>query len=564
MIEQRKLLPTSATQAYNLRKQIANGHNPTNLNPTLVIEISGELDISQLETAIQSTLKRHPVLTSKLVEKNNAFFYQFTDAMPQTTLKQMNLSSLPTTEKNNRLNAIIHQAQLQPFRLLKKARSRSNQTKLFRSTLIELSEHRFVLIFSFHKILLDATSVQRFLTELGEHYKVKNNSAQTVDNQQEMRALRENTYIHAYQHNLEAGTALPKQNYTTNNDQSSLYRLETTQACIPEADWLLDHKPFGPQQGVTKRIEDQLITRLEQKATVLGVTIQTILLCALAWMHYRLTHQTLFLINTLQRHQDQAQHKDTLGFFNHMLPVAMHIDPNEPLESFFHSTYVTKTKMLQRKAQVLDQFMNRVSEDDELLSQVIFHFDPNPVKYELALESLQTRMMPNPEPLTESALVLHVYPSTDDERHWITDFKFRSDTYLNQSVEQWASLYHNTLREWALADLGSRVDNPISQSETPNPLMTVEEELMTQSKTDMALDEKPHTHLKKEGTSAFIQNKARRPSEHTIELPQKDQSKLHLSLEASNDPADVDLEFLEDDEVESNMSRMINWFKGRS
>ncbi|MFG6107743.1 amino acid adenylation domain-containing protein [Leptothoe sp. EHU-05/26/07-4] len=137
------------------------GASLTNNMPSAV-EINGLLNISVLEEALTKLIERHEILRTCFPTVNNSPVQSIIPAIP-ITVPIDDWSKLPSSEQQTAIQTRLDQEMKQSFNL--------TDGPLMRLQLIQLGEHHYVLIITFHHAIYDAWSGSIFIQELAELYR---------------------------------------------------------------------------------------------------------------------------------------------------------------------------------------------------------------------------------------------------------------------------------------------------------------------------------------------------------------------------------------------------------
>lgn len=122
-------------------------------NIPVALEITGTPDLVLLEDVIRSLIARHEILRTSFIH---------TDAGPRQVIKaQMNFNLEVTTIDEAAMDIEL-QKRVQPFDL--------HQGPLFRITMLQITDSRYMLFLDFHHIIFDGISYSLFFRELFQLY----------------------------------------------------------------------------------------------------------------------------------------------------------------------------------------------------------------------------------------------------------------------------------------------------------------------------------------------------------------------------------------------------------
>lgn len=123
-----------------------NGPTPQRLNVALRWRVTGRLSHSTAERALQSLIDRYEILRTGFSEVDGRVAQCVSPAMP-FRLREIDLSVLPSEQRDDRANEIGRAEAMQPFDV--------RQPPLLRGALLRLGPDRDVLLLTFHALVAD-------------------------------------------------------------------------------------------------------------------------------------------------------------------------------------------------------------------------------------------------------------------------------------------------------------------------------------------------------------------------------------------------------------------------
>lgn len=130
-------------------------------NMPAAIELKGSLDVASLEKALQEIVRRHEVLRTTF-KKINDSPVQIIDPSATLSLPIIDLQSIPTTDRSEKLQQLAAEDTQKPFNL--------TDGPLLRVSLLKLATDVHVLLLNMHHIISDGWSLGIFIHELSTLY----------------------------------------------------------------------------------------------------------------------------------------------------------------------------------------------------------------------------------------------------------------------------------------------------------------------------------------------------------------------------------------------------------
>ncbi|MCP3680903.1 MAG: amino acid adenylation domain-containing protein [Gammaproteobacteria bacterium] len=316
-------------------------------NMNIILNFSGNLKIDSLKKALEELVNRHEI---------------FRTCFPKINIQQVNPVNIHLSEnrleKNlshrspQEINKIISDACLYNFGDL-------SQSPLFHPLLVETSKKKFLLIIVFHHIIIDALSLPILVNELAtlyNHYAKHPTSSSTLSQLPvqyidlaiwQQKKLKQGIYNKSFDYwknQLDGATSLL-------NIPIDKPRLKKT-TCKGKT-----HTIYLPK-SVT--INLQLIAKKH------NVTLFTLLLCSIAVLLYRYSHQKDLIIGIAHGERPQPIFNQLIGFFVNMLPIRI----KQTDELHF-------TEMLQQVQTILSQAYQHNAPLEEIINQLDLPSRPN-------------------------------------------------------------------------------------------------------------------------------------------------------------------------------------------
>jgi glutamate-1-semialdehyde aminotransferase/thioesterase domain-containing protein/acyl carrier protein len=449
-------------------------------NGTNVVELSGEIKVAALETAIAEVVKRHGALRSTFSEDGTKVIVH---PEMETPLHSHDLTELAAADAAFKLTEILEDDARQIFDL--------TNGPLASFQLITLEPNKHLLVFTAQMIICDGWGFKVALEEIGKFYSAS---------------------IEGTRPAMEPATQMEQYAAWQGDDRESAQSKET------ERFWLSHFKKLPPafdlQAEVTRprirtyeaaryslRLSPQLYQSVKRAARELGNTPFALLLTSFSTWLSRLSGKQDFAVGVPFAGQSELGFDQIIGQCVHTLPFRFNVNQNSPFGEELSRTQkmiLDGQEHWRSNLGALIQKLNVPSDPSRIpLAPVIFNLDP-------ALSGVhflgcKTHITSGPRfyfhydlgfnlvDEGETLLVECDYNTTlfDDEtiRYWIAGFKTLLESITenpNQTISQIPMSSEGerpNKRARALVSPKSSSDNPSVQEECVAPRGGVEEKL---------------------------------------------------------------------------------------
>jgi len=290
------VMPCSISQQrYWLLEQLSPGN--TALNIPLAVQLSGPLDSSLLERALNAVVSRHEVLRTS---------FTLVDGTPRQIIKTeaklklglIDLEDVPAEKRPERIEQEMIAEAARPLSL--------TEAPILRTTLLRLTPKENVLMLTIHHIVGDGWSNGLLVREVGLFY-----DAFLQEKPVPLPAL-------AFHY---ADYALWQQEWlkTPQFQKQFGYWKETLKGNLPALDMPTDY-PRQMGQTYTAFIESLLLPAplgdaLKRLCVELDVTLFMVLFATYVALLYRYTGQTEFIIGTTAANRNRSEMEHLIGLF---------------------------------------------------------------------------------------------------------------------------------------------------------------------------------------------------------------------------------------------------------
>jgi len=357
-------------------------------NLPLAIRLRGDLDSAALHEALTLLARRHEALRTRFHEIEGRPL-QIADPEPRFALNLVDLTDLPETEREARLEAMVADLAHRPFDL--------TTGPLFRAGLFRLSPNNRLLLLNMHHIVSDAWSLRVAFRELALAYRALSRGAQPA-----LPALPlQYADFAVWQREWLRGDMLERQ---------AAFWTERLADAPAELELPKD-RPRPPRQTFNGadhpfRIEAATVANLRARCRERGATLFMGLLAGFAELLSRYAGQVDFCIGTPIANRNQTQLEPLIGFFVNTLALRLDL-ADAPAETLSFNALLDRTR-----AQTLDAYAHQDIPFEQLVERLQPERNPShaPIfQVMFALENVGVQRDANRVTLDELSLALESY-----------------------------------------------------------------------------------------------------------------------------------------------------------
>ncbi|MCE0464976.1 non-ribosomal peptide synthetase, partial [Pseudomonas uvaldensis] len=404
--------------------------NPVYHNIPLLLELTGELNQSALQTALDGLLARHEILRCRVSSDDGATAWQRFDTQARLALEVIqDTSSEPAT------------------RALAETRRPLTMDALVRATLVRADERHAVLAIAVHHLLADRTSMQLLKRDLLALYE-----AACAERSAELPALPLGyADFAAWQRQLPAAVLENLRAYWTYQLRGKLQALE-----LPLNRPRMAVHVFA-EATHDFRIEPALARRLEALARDVGVSADSLALSAFTALLRRYAGHDELVIGTTAACREPAL-DDVVGPLDNLLVMRGFCAGDTTLQQLWEQTADNLTQGLRHRHMQFDQLVLALNPAKDMsrtaLFDVLFNFqrssDTQPPVAGLAINTLETN-------LGYGKNDLHLLVSAG-EQHWSGHLVYNAEFFDAGFIQQLMRHYVRLLQAF-VEDAHQRVDD---------------------------------------------------------------------------------------------------------
>ena len=268
-----------------------------------VARLTGKLDVSALQQALDRIVARHESLRTRFVSHLGQPA-QVIDPHAHVTLQCEELQHGPASERQARLEQRIEQETCRPFNL--------STDQLLRASLLRLQPEEHVLVLCMHHIVSDEWSYGIFYRELSQFY-----AALSQGRALELPELpiQYADYAQWQQQWLQGPAYLQQLEFWKEQ-----LRGAPSRSGLP-TDWGAGPAPGSEGAAESRHLDAVLSEQLKELAKAQGATLFMLLLAAFKTLLYRYSRQMDIVVGTPVSGRSHLETENLIGFFVNTLPL---------------------------------------------------------------------------------------------------------------------------------------------------------------------------------------------------------------------------------------------------
>ncbi|MDZ8110295.1 MAG: amino acid adenylation domain-containing protein [Nostoc sp. DedQUE12a] len=269
------------------------------------VEITGNLKIETLKTALKSIVNRHEILcTSFRCLPGMNIPLQVIENNSDLLIKEHDFSSIPPEKQNNTVELLIESIKEQKFDLEKSS---------LQISLVILSESKYLLLLNLPALYVDRTSLNNLLTEITHAY---------TGNLYDDEPVQYIVFSDWQNELLESEEAEIGRKYWREKDINHIFNLK-----LPNENLLSGKTEFKPQI-FTQIIPPQLTAKINAIAEKFNTTESSLLLTCWQTLLWRLTNVSNMIVGTHCDGRSEEELQEMLGLLAKYVPVDCHLQAN--------------------------------------------------------------------------------------------------------------------------------------------------------------------------------------------------------------------------------------------
>ncbi len=403
-----------------------------------VLSVKGDLKINVLSGACRHLLKRHDTLRTIIRDEEGQIFQVVQDE------KNWNLNVVDISNDSYSPDELIQQEIETPFDLA--------NDYMFRTTVIKLGYHNYLLVFVLHHIATDGWSADILNNELSEIY---NAACQNKQAQLKALAIKYSDYALWQKAQMAKHGFLESLDYWKQNLKN-----------VPNLQLPLDYQRPSikcNKGGVVQcLVESDLTYRLQLLSGHNDTTLFTTLLSTLNILLCRYSGQNDICIGTPVAGRSEPGLEDLAGFFVNTLAIRTHLSPETTFITFLQQVKESVLNAFAHQDAPFEKVVEIVAEERDLsrstLFQVMLVLENMDEKKALSFNNLQITPMAASEAINHSAKFDITFVIAQSVNGLTIRAEYASSLFSKTTVENLVNHFKNLLLSIA--------DNPFCPIDT--------------------------------------------------------------------------------------------------
>ncbi|MEO1741396.1 MAG: amino acid adenylation domain-containing protein [Cyanobacteria bacterium J06629_9] len=382
----------------------------------MAIQVEGFLDVAALTQSLNEIVRRHEVLRTQFVIESGQPMQVIGEPVP-IHIQQTDLQGVEDLADQVRQAAIA--AAQTPFNL--------SQDRLFRVSLLRLSDTQAVVLFTLHHIIADAWSLEILVQELGIFYRAALMGQQatlpTLPVQYADFAIWQRDWLQGEQ--LEQQLNFWREQLDTN---ASVLQLP---ADFPRAR-VQTYRGAVEQFSLSKELSQQISTLAQRQSA----TVFMALLAAFKVLLYRYTGQTDVVVGTPIANRHRAEVEGLIGLFVNTLVLRSRLSPQETFNDLLDQVKATTLAAYDHQDLSFEKLVEVLQPERDLsyspLFQVKFRLENAPQET-LSLPGLTLKRLPQTVTTAKLDLSVDLYEAPDGI---VGGFEYNSDLFKPETIQR--------------------------------------------------------------------------------------------------------------------------------
>ncbi|HEV7673042.1 MAG TPA: condensation domain-containing protein, partial [Candidatus Angelobacter sp.] len=400
------------------------GPNPA-YNNSIIIRVSGALDVEALNRAVSHVVQRHDSLRTRFVERGGVPS-QFCEDIAEV---RMDVQWVTSAE----LDAVLLSEARRPFEM--------GKDRLFRVRLYKESSERFAFVVSMHHSISDAWSVGLFIREMVSLYDAYSNGSDLSLNALPVTYL---DYVHWQRDWLDSGVLERQLGYW----RSQLKDLSPLALIRPDLPLVRPHSTRGG--AVEFAVPLQLLKHLKSLSNEHCCSLFVTLLAGLAVVLNHYSSRRDIAIGTGVSNRRSTELEGLIGYFVNTLVLRLELSPDMSFTSVLRAARDVLTQALENQDapyhRVVQELRPQRRTVDSSLVQVMLVLQNVEYQQQFKLHSLMLEAEIPSTGATKFDLSIYIQELMEGLRGQL---EYRSDIFEETTIHRLAGHYVNALHRIA-------------------------------------------------------------------------------------------------------------------
>lgn len=418
-------------------------------NIPMAFRLRGSVDVSRLESAFASVIRRHDTLRTSFAMEQGRLIQQVWSSIP-LPMRQVSLERLPEAKREDAARGRVEELACRPFEL--------TAAPPLRIELLRLDATHHVLVMVIHHIIFDGWSQGNFCRELSLFY-----ADESGDELAEL-PMQFVDYAALSQERMQDGAFAEDVSYWQKKLGGQLPRLD-----LPLDRPRTPVSTFGGE-NCSIRLDRELLVRLKTRAQEERATLFMLLLAVFKLLLFRYTGQKDVRVGIPFANRQGFETEEMIGFFVNTLVLRTSLEGEPKFRELLQRVKTTAIEAFSHSAlpfeKLVELTQSAAGTDRVALVETLFALEAS--EQPLALDGLIVSQLPVGTRTAKMDLSLFV---TEDAEGWTAKFEYNTDLLDHDRIERMLGHFQVLLEELA-ADPGQGISEvPILTKEEKHRLL---------------------------------------------------------------------------------------------
>ncbi|AJI75373.1 D-alanine--poly(phosphoribitol) ligase, subunit 1 [Francisella philomiragia subsp. philomiragia ATCC 25015] len=390
------------------------GNQGTTYNIPLCLKIFGDIDKEQIGLALDKLIQRHESLRTS---------FEYTDdAVVQNINTKSNVSKQYKKISAEELDITIRDF-IKPFKL--------SETPLFRVCLLEISRDYHVLLFDFHHIIFDGTSVEPFVRELFDLYDGIDLGELSVQYKD---------YAYWYKNFY-----IKSESYKNTRDYW-IKQIDGASEIEFPFDYLKSSNMSSKANYLSKSIDDNLKKTIFSYCQELDITPYMLMMGVYSLLLSRYSRQNDITVGTATTGRTNSCISEHIGMFVHTLPFRVKIDDVGTISEYFNNIKSLSLNLLKNQNYNFEQLVQDADIKSSSGGLPLINFFFNYLEKNLKYNGNSFRVDVDLPRVKESMFDLTLTLQSTNNDSLEATIQYKKELFESTTIENFLNYYLNLLK----------------------------------------------------------------------------------------------------------------------